>query len=267
MRRTAPTLTMSRSRHRWRLQDFRPAAMFLMIEKEDLLKAGVDDSGENEKAEKALTRSPEDCHLRLLSKPNHRSCVIPFTMRLYPLMPVLNMSQEGDERFVYTAPLEVDYKERTKVANPFALQSQRLHPRWRSVCACADFLRTDSVRGVLPLDEREPGSCALTRAAAWTTVLPGPARDHHGPEDPVEEAGHRDDQDQDDPGELRHRHLLSPRGGNEVCIKCIESFCCHHFNIVTISVFSLKQDLQTTLRRCCLILVAKATTVMVICDV
>ena len=54
--------------------------------------------------------------------------------------------------------------------------------------------------------------------------------------------------------------LLSPRGGNEVCIKCIESFCCHHFNIVTISVFSLKQDLQTTLRRCCLILVAKATT-------
>ena len=210
MRRTAPTLTMSRSRHRWRLQDFRPAAMFLMIEKEDLLKAGVDDSGENEKAEKALTRSPEDCHLRLLSKPNHRSCVIPFTMRLYPLMPVLNMSQEGDERFVYTVPLEVDYKERTKVANPFALQSQRLHPRWRSVCACADFLRTDSVRGVLPLDEREPGSCALTRAAAWTTVLPGPARDHHGPEDPVEEAGHRDDQDQDDPGELRHRHPAEP---------------------------------------------------------
>ena len=97
------------------------------------------------------------------------------------------------------------------------------------VCACADFLRTDSVRGVLPLDEREPGSCALTRAAAWTTVLPGPARDHHGPEDPVEEAGHRDDQDQDDPGELRHRHLLSPRGGNEVCIKCIESFCCQSF--------------------------------------
>ena len=61
----APTLMMLRSRHRWRLQDFRPAAMFLMmIEKEELLKAGVDDSGENEKAEEALTRGPEDCHLR-----------------------------------------------------------------------------------------------------------------------------------------------------------------------------------------------------------
>ena len=60
----APTLMMLRSRHRWRLQDFRPAAMFLMmIEKEELLKAGVDDSGKNEKAEKALTRSPEVCHL------------------------------------------------------------------------------------------------------------------------------------------------------------------------------------------------------------
>ena len=59
----APTLMMLRSRHRWRLQDFRPAAMFLMIEKEELLKAGVDDSGENEKAEEALTRSPEVCHL------------------------------------------------------------------------------------------------------------------------------------------------------------------------------------------------------------
>ena len=59
----APTLMMLRSHHRWRLQDFRPAAMFLMIEKEELLKAGVDDSGKNEKAEKALTRSPEVCHL------------------------------------------------------------------------------------------------------------------------------------------------------------------------------------------------------------
>ena len=59
----APTLMMLRSRHRWRLQDFRPAAMFLMIEKEELLKAGVDNSGKNEKAEKALTRSPEVCHL------------------------------------------------------------------------------------------------------------------------------------------------------------------------------------------------------------
>ena len=85
MRRTAPTLTMSRSRHRWRLHDFRPAAMILtMIEKEDLLKTGVDDSGENEKAEKALTRGPEDCHLRVLSEPYHRSCVTPFTTRPFP---------------------------------------------------------------------------------------------------------------------------------------------------------------------------------------
>ena len=119
----------------------------------------MDNSGENEKAEKALTRSPEDCHLRLLSKPNHRSCVIPFTMRLYPLMPVLNMSQEGDERFVYTAPLEVDYKERTKVANPFALQSQRLHPRWRSVCACAGLLRTVACSAAIGRDKaRQPRS-------------------------------------------------------------------------------------------------------------
>ena len=63
VKRTTPPLRMPRSRHRWRLQDFRPAAMFLMIEKEELLKAGVDDSGKNEKAEKALTRSPEVCHL------------------------------------------------------------------------------------------------------------------------------------------------------------------------------------------------------------
>ena len=72
----APTLMMLRSHHRWRLQDFRPAAMFLMmIEKEELLKAGVDDSGENEKAEEALTRGPEDCHLRH-PRPNIRTCPI-----------------------------------------------------------------------------------------------------------------------------------------------------------------------------------------------
>ena len=54
--------------------------------------AGVDDSGKIEKAEKALTRGPEVCHLRRLSKPYHRSCVIPFTLRLYPLMLILNQS-------------------------------------------------------------------------------------------------------------------------------------------------------------------------------
>ena len=84
MRRTAPTLTMSRSRHRWRLQDFRPAAMFLMKIEIEEPEAGVDDSGENEKAEKALTRGPEDCHLRVLSEPYHRSCVTPFTTRPFP---------------------------------------------------------------------------------------------------------------------------------------------------------------------------------------
>ena len=79
-------------------------------------------------------------------------------------------------------------------------------------------LRTGTVRAALSLVHRKPGNCALTRAAAWTSVLPGPARDHHGPEDPVEEAGHRDDQDQDAGdglGELRHRHRREPRGGNE----------------------------------------------------
>ena len=59
MKRITSTLRMVRSRQRWRLPDFRPAAMFLMlIEKEEQLKAGVDDSGENKKAEKALTLSP-----------------------------------------------------------------------------------------------------------------------------------------------------------------------------------------------------------------
>ena len=59
----APTLMMLRSRHRWRLQDFRPAAMFLMKIEIEELEAGVDDSGEIKKAEEALTRSPEVCHL------------------------------------------------------------------------------------------------------------------------------------------------------------------------------------------------------------
>ena len=55
----------------------------MKIEIEEL-EAGVDDSGENEKAEKALTRGPEDCHLRVLSEPYHRSCVTPFTTRPFP---------------------------------------------------------------------------------------------------------------------------------------------------------------------------------------
>ena len=95
------------------------------------------------------------------------------------------------------------------------------------VCACAGLLRTDTVCGVLLLDEREPDSCALRRAAAWTAVSPGPAQDHHEHEDPVDGAGRRDDQDQDGlGGELRHRQRREPRGGNEVCIKC---YCCLSF--------------------------------------
>ena len=65
--------------------------------------------------------------------------------------------------------------------------------------------------GVFPLVQTEPGSCALTRAADRTSVLPGLARDHHGHEDPVGGAGRREDPDQDAPGKLRHRHQADPR--------------------------------------------------------
>ena len=81
----APTLMMLRSRHRWRLQDFRPAAVREVDrDPREEQEAGVDDSGENEKAEKALTRSPEVCHLRHLSEPRHRSYVTLLTTQLYP---------------------------------------------------------------------------------------------------------------------------------------------------------------------------------------
>ena len=61
MKRTTPPLRMPRSRHRWRLQDFRPAAIPEVgrdSTKKEELEAGVDDSGENVQAEKALTRGP-----------------------------------------------------------------------------------------------------------------------------------------------------------------------------------------------------------------
>ena len=192
---------MLRYRHRWRLQDFRPAALFLnKIEKEELLKAGVDNSGEIEKAEKALTRGPKVCHLCHLGKQNHRYYVTPFVKQL--------------------CPLDKDFKETDiKVANPFAMETQRLHRRGVSVCACAGSLRTDTVRAALSLVEMKPGSCALRRAAGWTSVLPGPAQDHHEHEDPEDQAGRRDDQMQGGQGELRHRHRREPRGGNEVCVK------------------------------------------------
>ena len=159
-------------------------------EKEEL-EAGVDDSREIEQVEEALTRGPKVCHLCLLSKPNHRSCVTPFITQLYSL--------------------DKDYKEMDiKVAKPFAMKTQRLHRRGVSVCACADFLRTDTMCGVPPLDEREPGSCALRRAATPTSVFPGPAQDHHGHEDPGRRACEdfrRAKQDQEGgQGKLRHRH-------------------------------------------------------------
>ena len=199
----APTLMMLRSRHRWRLQDFRPAAVREVDrDSREELEAGVDDSREIEQVEEALTRGPKVCHLCHLGKQNHRYYVTPFVKQL--------------------CPLDKDFKETDiKVANPFAMKTQRLHRRGVSVCACADFLRTDTVRGVFPLDEREPGSWALRRAATRTPVLPGLAQDHHGHEDPAGRVGRREDQMQDDPGELRHRHRREPRGGNEVCIKCI----------------------------------------------
>ena len=184
---------MLRYRHRWRLQDFRPAALFLnKIEKEELLKAGVDNSGEIEKAEKALTRGPKVCHLCHLGKQNHRYYVTPFVKPL--------------------CPLDKDFKETDiKVANPFAMKTQRLHRRGVSVCACAGSLRTDTVRAALSLVQRKPGSRALTRAADRTSVLPGPAQDHHGHEDSAGRVGRREDQMQDDPGKLRHRHPADPR--------------------------------------------------------
>ena len=152
----------------------------------------MDDSGEIEKAEKALTRGPKVCHLCHLSKPQHRSCVTPFTTQLYTF---------------YKVYKEMDIN----IANPFAMKTQRLHRRGVSVCACAGSLRTGTMCGVFPLVQTEPGSCALTRAADRTSVLPGPARDHHGHEDPVGGAGRREDPDQDAPGKLRHRHQADPR--------------------------------------------------------
>ena len=166
--------------------------MFLMMIEKEEPEAGVDDSGEIEKAEEALTRGPKVCHLCHLSKQNHRYYETPFVKQLYPLYK--------------------DYKEKTvKVANPFAMKTQRLHRRGVSVCACAGSLRTDTMCGVLLLVQTEPGSRALTRAAAWTSVLPGPAQDHHGHEDSAGRVGRREDQMQDDPGKLRHRHPADPR--------------------------------------------------------
>ena len=87
----------------------------------------MDDSREIVQVEKALTRGPKVCHLCHLSEQNHRYCVTPFIKQLYPL--------DKDSK-------EMDIR----VANPFALQTQRLHRRGVSVCACAGPLRTVCVR-------------------------------------------------------------------------------------------------------------------------
>ena len=83
-----------------------------------------------------------------------------------------------------------------------------------AVCAHApDFCA--QLRALLPLVETKPGSRALTRAAAWTSVLPWPAQHHHGHEDPearAREDFRRGDQDQGSgQGKLRHRHEADPR--------------------------------------------------------
>ena len=59
--------------------------MFLMMVEQEEPEAEVDDSREIEQVEEALMRGPKVCHLCLLSKPNHRSCVTPFIKQLYPL--------------------------------------------------------------------------------------------------------------------------------------------------------------------------------------
>ena len=126
-------------------------------EKEEL-EAGVDDSREIEQVEEALTRGPKVCHLCLLSKPNHRSCVTPFIKQLYPL--------------------DKDYKEMDiKVANPFALQTQRLHRRGVSVCACAGLAHRYGVwhavigrEGARQL--RSEASCNTDFSLPWASPRP-----------------------------------------------------------------------------------------------
>ena len=140
---------------------------------------------------------------------------------------------------------------------PLRHEDSEASPAWRQ-CVRMRELRTGTVRAALSLVHRKPGNCALTRAAAWTSVLPGPARDHHGPEDPVEEAGHRDDQDQDAgtkeaaKGSSVIATKLIPGRGNEVCIKCIVDLSFQYYCTKCLS--RLKETLQSPFpRRCSLI--------------
>ena len=81
MKRIASTLRMLRSRQRWRLPDFRPAAMFLMlIEKEELLKAGVrrlrrDGESPNVRSRGLPPASPEQAPTLLLRDPPHHAAL------------------------------------------------------------------------------------------------------------------------------------------------------------------------------------------------
>ena len=118
-----------------------------------------------------------------------------------------------------------------------------IHSALLLVCACAGLLRTDTVCGVLLLDEREPDSCARRRAAAWTAVSPGPAQDHHGHEDPAGRVGRREDQMQDDPGELRPRHhCWAPeeemRSASSALVSCHVDHCS---KFTFICIYSLKE--------------------------
>ena len=123
------------------------------------------------------------------------------------------------------------------------------------VCAHApDFCA--QLRALLPLVETKPGSRALTRAAAWTSVLPWPAQHHHGHEDP--EARAREDFRRDAgtkeaaKGSSVIATKLIPGRGNEVCIKCIVDLSFQYYCTKCLS--RLKETLQSPFpRRCSLI--------------
>ena len=71
---------------------------------------------------------------------------------------------------------------------PLRHDDSEASPPWRQ-CVRMRGTPAHSLRAVLSLVEKKPGSCALRRAASWTAVSPRPAQDHHEHEDPVDEAG------------------------------------------------------------------------------
>ena len=71
---------------------------------------------------------------------------------------------------------------------PLRLADSEASPAWRQ-CVRMRGTPAHSLRAVLSLVEKKPGSCALRRAASWTAVSLRPAQDHHEHEDPVDGAG------------------------------------------------------------------------------